>query len=71
MKDGRTRLVREAEHALDLNTGAVVSAMVQGTDTGDAASMVENETGGMRRVDSTHSVLISSKTALSPCHELC
>ena len=32
MKDGRTHLAHKAEHAVDLETGAVVGVTVQGAD---------------------------------------
>ena len=35
MKDGRTHLAHKAEHAVDLETGAIVSVTVQGADQGD------------------------------------
>jgi transposase len=35
MKDGRTHLAHKAEHAVDLETGAVVAVTVQGADDGD------------------------------------
>ena len=41
MKDGRTRLAHKAEHAVDLETGAVVGVTVQDADTGDTETMVE------------------------------
>ncbi|MGA9108059.1 MAG: transposase [Bryobacteraceae bacterium] len=40
MKDGRTHLAYKAEHAMDLETGAVVALTVQPGDRGDTASMV-------------------------------
>jgi len=39
MKDGRTHLAYKAEHAVDLETGAVVGLTVQPADRGDTASM--------------------------------
>jgi transposase len=39
MKDGRTHLAYKAEHAVDLETGAVVALTVQLADRGDTASM--------------------------------
>src|SRR5437870_965500 len=39
MKDGRTLLAYKAEHAVDLETGAVVALTVQPGDRGDTASM--------------------------------
>ena len=41
MKDGRTHLAHKAEHAVDLETGAVVGVTVQGADIGDTASLLE------------------------------
>ena len=36
LQDGRTQLAHKAEHAVDLDTGAVVGVTVQDADTGDA-----------------------------------
>jgi transposase len=41
MKDGRTHLTHKAEHAVDLDTGAVVAVTIQGADEGDTATSVE------------------------------
>ena len=41
MKDGRTHLAHKAEHAVDLETGGVVSVTVQDADDGDTTTMVE------------------------------
>jgi transposase len=41
MKDGRTYLAHKAEHAVDLETGAVVAVTVQGVDQGDTTTSVE------------------------------
>ena len=41
MKDGRTHLAHTAEHAVDLETGAIVSVTVQDAHTGDTTTMVE------------------------------
>jgi transposase len=38
MKDGRTHLAHKAEHAVDLETGAIVAVTVQGADQGDTTS---------------------------------
>jgi transposase len=35
MKDGRTHLAHKAEHAIDVDTGAIVAVTVQGADEGD------------------------------------
>ncbi len=39
MKDGRTHLAHKAEHAIDLETGAIVGATVQGADQGDTTTI--------------------------------
>lgn len=39
MKDGRTHLAHKAEHAVDLDTGAVVAVTVQDADEGDTTTM--------------------------------
>src|SRR5215510_10506098 len=41
LKDGRTHLAHKAEHAVDLETGALVAVTVQGADVGDTSSLVE------------------------------
>jgi hypothetical protein len=41
MKDGRTHLAHKAEHAIDLETGAIVGATVQGADQGDTTTIQE------------------------------
>ena len=41
MKDGRTHLAHTAEHAVDLETGAIVGVTVQDADDGDTTTMVE------------------------------
>src|SRR5438445_10593329 len=41
MKDGRTHLAHKAEHAVDLQTGAVLAVTVQEADQGDTATIVE------------------------------
>src|SRR5246127_1129458 len=41
MKDGRTHLAHKAEHAVDLDTGAVVAVTLQGADQGDTTTLVE------------------------------
>jgi transposase len=41
MKDGRTHLAHKAEHAVDMDTGAIVAVTVQPADRGDTASIEE------------------------------
>jgi len=39
MKDGRTHLAHKAEHAVDLETGAIVAVTIQPADRGDTESL--------------------------------
>src|SRR6266700_3095856 len=39
MKDGRTHLAHKAEHAVDLDTGAVVAVTLRGADRGDTKTV--------------------------------
>ncbi len=41
MKDGRTHLAHKAEHAVDLDTGAVVAVTLQPADQGDTTTVDE------------------------------
>jgi len=41
MKDGRTHLAHKAEHAVDMQTGAIVAVTLQGADRGDTTSLEE------------------------------
>ena len=41
MKDGRTHLAHKAEHAVDLETGAVVAVTLQDADKGDTATSID------------------------------
>src|SRR5882757_5401235 len=41
MKDGRTHLAYKAEHAVDLETGALVAVTLQDADQGDTTTIIE------------------------------
>jgi transposase len=41
MKDGSTHLAHKAEHAVDMETGALVAVTLQGADQGDTTTYVE------------------------------
>jgi transposase len=41
MKDGRTHLAHKAEHAVDMDTGAIVAVTLQPADRGDTTSIEE------------------------------
>ena len=51
MKDGRTHVAHKAEHAVDLETGAVVGVTVQDADAGDTTTMVETLITAAEQVD--------------------
>ena len=41
MKDGRTHLAHKAEHAVDLDSGALVAVTLHGADVGDTTSLLD------------------------------
>jgi transposase len=41
MKDGTTHLAHKAEHAVDMETGAVLAVTLQGADQGDTTTLME------------------------------
>src|SRR6202049_3494396 len=41
MKDGRTHLAHKAEHAVDMDTGAIVAVTLQPADQGDTTTLDE------------------------------
>ena len=51
MKDGRTHLAHKAEHAVDLETGAIVAVTLQGADQGDTTTIVETATAAAEQVE--------------------
>ena len=51
MKDGRTHLAHKAEHAVDLETGAIVAVTLQGADQGDTTTIIETVTAAAEQVE--------------------
>jgi len=51
MKDGRTHLAHKAEHAVDLETGAIVAVTVQPADDGDTTTIVDTVLAALEQVD--------------------
>ncbi len=49
MKDGRTHLAHKAEHAVDLETGAIVAVTLQGADEGDTTTIVDTVTAAVEQ----------------------
>ncbi|MEN6535878.1 MAG: transposase [Bryobacteraceae bacterium] len=53
MKDGRTHLAHKAEHAVDMETGAIVAVTVQPADEGDTTTIVETVAEAGERISAT------------------
>src|SRR5712692_1039975 len=51
MKDGRTHLAHKAEHAVDLETGAMVAVTLQGADEGDTTTIIETAIAAAEQVE--------------------
>jgi transposase len=51
MKDGRTHLAHKAEHAVDLDTGAVVAVTVQDADEGDTTTSHDTLTAAAEQIE--------------------
>src|SRR5713101_3561821 len=54
MKDGRTPRAHKAEHAVDLETGAVVAVTLQGADQGDTTTIVETLSAAATQIEAAH-----------------
>jgi transposase len=54
MKDGRTHLAHKAEHAVDLETGAIVGVTVQPANDGDTTSMVATLITAAEQIEAVH-----------------
>jgi transposase len=51
MKDGRTHLAHKAEHAVDLDTGAIVAVTLQGADDGDTTTIIETAIAAAEQIE--------------------
>jgi transposase len=51
MKDGRTHLAHKAEHAVDLETGAVVAVTIQDADEGDTTTSHDTLTAAAEQIE--------------------
>ena len=54
MKDGRTHLAHKAEHAVDLDSGALVAVTLHGADVGDTTSLVETVIAAAEQIEAAH-----------------
>src|ERR1035437_4981240 len=57
MKDGRTHLAHKAEHAVDLETGAMVAVTLQGADQGDTTTIVETAIAAADQIEDAQAQL--------------
>ena len=57
MKDGRTHLAHKAEHAVDLDTGAIVAVTLQGADEGDTTTIVETAIAAAEQVEAAQTAV--------------
>jgi len=51
MKDGRTHLAHKAEHAVDLETGALLAVTLQDADQGDTTTIVETAIAAAEQIE--------------------
>src|ERR1700676_3213703 len=63
MKDGRTHLAHKAEHAVDMETGAIVSVTVQGADQGDTTTITDTVTAAAEELEAV-AVATDGQTAV-------
>jgi len=54
MKDGRTHLAHKAEHAVDLDSGALVAVTLHGAAVGDTTSLVETAIVAAEQIEAAH-----------------
>lgn len=63
MKDGRTHLAHKAEHAVDMETGAIVGVTMQGADQGDTTTIAETVTTAAEELEAV-AVATDGQTAV-------
>ena len=54
MKDGRTHLAHKAEHAVDLDSSALVAVTLQGADVGDTTSLIDTAIAAAEQIEAAH-----------------
>src|SRR5881409_2735641 len=54
MKDGRTHLAHKAEHAVDLDSGALVAVTLHGADVGDTTSLIDTAIAAAEQIEAAH-----------------
>ena len=68
MKDGRTHLAHTAEHAVDLQTGAIVGVTVKDASAGDTTTLAETLITAAEQVEAVGSRGIVEVVADKGCH---
>ena len=63
MKDGRTHLAHKAEHAVDLDTGALVAVTLQDAEQGDTTTIVETLITAAEQVEATAAPAASRRSS--------
>src|SRR6202521_4979109 len=51
LKDGRTHLAYKAEHAVDLETGALIAVTLQDADQGDTTTIIETAIAAAEQIE--------------------
>jgi transposase len=69
MKDGRTHLAHKAEHAVDMETGAIVAVTLHGGDEGDTATIQETVAEAGERISSVVADADDGETVKQVCVE--
>ncbi len=54
LKDGRTHLAHKAEHAVDLDSSALVAVTLHGADVGDTTSLVDTASAAAEQIEAAH-----------------
>ena len=57
MKDGRTHLAHKVEHAVDLETGALVAVTLHGADVGDTTSLLATTLTAAEQLEAAHATV--------------
>ena len=66
MKDGRTHLAHKAEHAVDMETGAIVAVTLQGADVGDTTTIIETAIAATEQVEDAQANVDDAGTTRPP-----
>src|SRR6202158_1046694 len=62
MKDGRTHLAYKAEHAVDLETGALLAVTLQDADQGDTTTIIETAIAAAEQIEDAQADVTEPQT---------